>query len=146
MQPDFDAFFADYVAAYNRSLGDSVDDAAIRGCFADSFIAAGPQGVMTGNNDETFSDTLRKGYAFYKSIGTRSMAVEGVEVTGIDPMHFLARVSYRAAYDKDGEEIVIPFSVSYLLQYREDRLRIFAFIAGDEMAIYRRYGLVADDA
>lgn len=143
MQPDIKAFFEDYAAAYNRSLGDSVDAAAIRASFADSFIGAGPQGVISGDNDETFTETLHKGYAFYKSIGTRHMAVEDVKVTEIDPMHFLATVSYRATYDKDGKEIVIPFSVAYLLQYREAQLKIFAFIAGDEMGLYRQYGLAS---
>lgn len=140
-KPDFDAFFESYVAAYNRSLGESVDVEAIRSHFSESFIAAGPGTVMTGDNDETFSQTLEKGYAFYKSIGTKKMEVTGVAVTDIDEGHYLAKVDYRAEYEKDGATIAIPFSVSYLLEEHEGRLKIFGFIAGDEMALYRRYGL-----
>ena len=143
-RPDFDAFFSGYVAAYNRSLGDRVDADGIRAHFSDSFIAAGPDAVMTGDNDESFSETLEKGYAFYKSIGTKKMEFTGVEVTDIDETHYLARVSYRAEYEKDGEIIAIPFSVSYLLERRGERLKIFGFVAGDEMALYRQYGLAPE--
>lgn len=141
-RPDFEAFFSAYAETYNRSLGDSVDTAAIRAHFSESFIAAGPDTVMTGDNDEGFAETLRNGYAFYKSIGTRHMAVTGIDVTDIDETHFLVKVSYRAHYEKDGEEIAIPFPVSYLLETRNGQPRIFGFVAGDEMGLYRRYGLL----
>lgn len=144
MEPDVEGFFENYAAAYNRSLGDRVDVDAIRACFTDSFIGAGPQGVVTGNNDDTFTETLRKGYEFYKSIGTTHMAVRSVSSQKIDAQHLMATVSYRATYDKDGKAITIDFPVTYLLQHREAQLRIFAFIAGDEMELYRKYGLVSE--
>lgn len=140
-KPDFDAFFDSYVAAYNRSLGERVDVKAIRSHFSESFIAAGPGSVMTGDNDEAFGETLEKGYAFYKSIGTKKMEVTGVDVTDIDDGYSLAKVHYRAEYEKDGETIAIPFSVSYMLEERDGHLKIFGFVAGDEMALYRQYGL-----
>jgi hypothetical protein len=140
-KPDFDAFFDSYVAAYNRSLSERVDVKAIRSHFSESFIAAGPGSVMTGDNDEAFGETLEKGYAFYKSIGTKKMEVTGVDVTDIDDGHSLAKVHYRAEYEKDGETIAIPFSVSYMLEERDGHLKIFGFVAGDEMALYRQYGL-----
>lgn len=141
---DFDAFFQNYVTAYNRSLGDRVDTEALRSHFSESFIAAGPGTVMTGDNDETFSETLEKGYAFYKSLGTQKMEVTGIQVSPIDESHFLAKVQYRAEYEKDGERIAIPFSVSYLLEEREHRLKIFGFVAGDELALYHQYGLIPE--
>lgn len=144
MDPDVESFFENYTAAYNRSLGERVDIDAIRACFTDSFIAAGPQGVVAGNNDDTFIERLRKGYEFYKSIGTRHMAVQSVKSHRIDPLHLMATVAYRATYDKDGETVTIDFPVTYLLQHREARLRIFGFIAGDEMELYRQYGLLPD--
>lgn len=142
MQPDIRAFFENYIAACNRSLSASVDSTAIRSSFAESFIGANPQGVVCGDNDEAFTETLLKGYAFYKSIGTRKMALEDVETAKIDPSHFLVTVSYRATYDRNGKAITIPFSVAYLLQHRDGQLKIFGFIAGDEMEIYRHHGLL----
>lgn len=143
MQPDFNAFFETYADAYNRSLGETVDAPAIRGHFAESFIGAGPQGVLIGDNDETFTEALNKAYAFYKSIGMRDMAVRDVTATAIDPLHYLVQVGWRATCDRNGETVTIPFSVAYLLQHRDAQPRIFAFIAGDEMALYRQYGLIS---
>ena len=37
------------------------------------------------------------------------------------------------------------FDVTYMLQRRPDGPRIFGFVAGDEMALYREYGLVDED-
>lgn len=49
--PDYQASFRDYAAAYERSLGASVDSAAIRSFFAEGFVSAGVNGqVMAGFN------------------------------------------------------------------------------------------------
>ncbi len=39
----------------------------------------------------------------------------------------------------------IEFDVVYMLQRREGGPKIFAFVAGDEMALYRQYGLVDEE-
>jgi hypothetical protein len=143
-QSDFESFFEGYVEAYNRSLGDSVDHEAIQTHFSPSFIGAGPGTLMTGDNDEAFARTLQKGFAFYRSIGTKKMNITSVQITDIDESHYLAKVHYSAEYDKDGEPLTIPFPVSYMLEDTEGQLRIFGFIAGDEMALYRQYGLISD--
>lgn len=142
--PDYQEFFHRYADAYQRSLGDSVDTAAIRSFFAESFLAASVMGgVRTGDNDETFEQALKQGYAFYRAIGTRGMAVDRVEVEPLYDRHDRVRVFYIAQYERpDGASITIPFDVLYLLQRREDGPKIFAFIAGDEMALYREHGLV----
>jgi hypothetical protein len=142
--PDYAAMFRDYAAAYERSLGDTVDSAAIRSFFAEEFIAAGANGeIHAGANDESFEKTLQQGHAFYKAIGTREMKVERVEVETIDPDHDQVRVFYRAGYEKKGgSRLTIPFDLVYLLQRRADGPKIFAFIAGDELALYRQHGLV----
>lgn len=146
MQPDFRAFFQSYVDAYNRSLAGDVDLAGIRSHFSESFIAAGPHGVVTGDNDESFVETLKKGYAFYREIGTRRLAIREVDASPIDATHYLATISYTATYDLHGDDVRIPFDVSYILEERDGQLRIFGFIAGDEMALYRKYGLLNDAA
>jgi hypothetical protein len=142
--PDYTQWFRDYAAAYERSLGERVDSAAIRVCFAEGFVAASLQGpVQAGINDEAFERTLQAAYGFYRAIGTRSMSVERVEVAPICPNHDRVRVFYRAGYRKpDGSPLTIRFDVVYLLQRRGEGPKIYAFIAGDEMALYRQHGLV----
>ena len=49
--------------------------------FLPRFIAAGPDGVSTGRQDAAFRRLLAKGYAFYRSIGTRRMTAKRVETT-----------------------------------------------------------------
>jgi hypothetical protein len=118
--PDYEEFFREYAKVYERSLGESVDVAAIRSFFAEAFVAASVSGhVAVGANNETFEQTLRSGYSFYKAIGTTSMKIDRVE-----------------------SEVSVPFDVMYLLQRRSGGPKIFGFVAGDEMAIYRTQGLV----
>lgn len=142
-----DQFFRGYVDAFNRSLGEQVDVEGIRAHFSPCFVAAGPGGVECGQNDASFAETLQQGYAFYKSIGTRAMAVRGVTTTPIDERHQMAHVDYRATYVKpDGETLGIDFAVTYMLAARDETFEIFAFVAGDEMALYREHGLIAEPA
>jgi hypothetical protein len=142
--PDYTQWFRGYAAAYERSLGERVDVAAIRACFAEGFVAASLQGpVQAGLNDEAFARTLQAAYGFYRAIGTRSMSVERVEVSPVCPNHDRVRVFYRAGYRKpDGSPLTIRFDVVYLLQRRGEGPKIYAFIAGDEIALYRQHGLV----
>ena len=143
MPDHIERFFQGYVDAFNRSLGGRIDVEGIRAHFSQCFVAAGPQGVSCGQNDESFTETLQQGYAFYTSIGTKAMAVRGVTTTPIDGGHQMAKVDYRATYEKpDGERIEIDFAVTYMLAARGDSYEIFAFVAGDEMALYRKHGLV----
>ena len=142
--PDYEAFFREYAKTYERSLGESVDVAAIRSFFAEAFVSASVSGqVAVGANDETFEETLKRGYGFYKAIGTTSMKVDRVEPEALYQNHDRVRVFYSAGYRKrDGTEVSIPFDVLYLLQRRSGGPKIFGFVAGDEMAVYRKHGLV----
>lgn len=142
--PDYEAFFRAYAKAYERSLGGSVDVATIRSFFAEAFVSASVSGqVAAGANNATFEETLRKMYGFYKAIGTTGMKVDRVEPEVLYENHDRVRVFYSAGYRKrDGTVGSIPFDVLYLLQRRSGGPKIFGFIAGDEMAVYRKLGLV----
>jgi len=143
VQPDFDRFFVRYADAYNRSLEGEVQDEAIRAHFTDVFIAAGPHGVNSGPNDESFSRTLKEAYAFYRKIGTRKMTVRRVQTLPLDATHYVCRVYWRADYErKDGSPLTLDFEVTYMLETTSGKPKIFAFVAGDELAMYRDNGLI----
>lgn len=147
MQADLNRFFQDYVAAYNRSLDGAVDTTTIRASFAACFVAAGPAGTACGQNDETFMAGLDQTYAFYRSIGTQSLELLHLEVMPLDAAHAMARVFYQGRYRKPSrEDVTIPFDVTYLLQAQGGHPKIFAFVAGNEMALYRQHGLIDNDA
>jgi hypothetical protein len=142
MKPDFDQFFRTYADLYNQALTDRPDYEAITARFASCFIAAGPAGVKCGENDKTFRNTLEQGYAFYRKIGTKRMSVRRYEATEIDAAHSMVKVFYRAEYDKEGKPISIDFDLTYMIDHGADEPKIFAFVAGDEMAAFKRHGLI----
>ena len=145
MTEDVDRFFRSYVEAFNRSLGETGDVDGIRGHFSDCFVAAGPGGERCGENGDEFAETLQQGYGFYRSLGTRAMAVHGIIETPIDDAHRMAQVDYRAIYERpDGQMLELDFAVTYFLQSSDAGLKAFAFVAGDEMALYREHGLVPE--
>lgn len=142
--PDYERFFREYARVYERSLGDSVDVKAIRSFFAEVFLSASTTGqVAVGANDQQFEEVLQKGYAFYKAIGTVSMEIDHIESEVLCENHDRVRVFYVAGYKKkDGSTASISFDVMYLVQRRIEGPKIFGFITADEMAVFRRYGLV----
>lgn len=139
------AFFESYADLYNRALAgeDVFDEIMVR--FSPKFIAAGPDGVATGKQGGAFRRTLEKGYRFYRDIGTRKMTAKRVEVTPIDGCHCMARVFYAADYQKkDGSPLRIEFDMTYFLDTSTVKPKIFGFVAGDEMALYRQHGLMPE--
>lgn len=137
------AFFESYANLYNRALSGENVFGEIMGRFSPRFIAAGPDGVSTGKQDAAFRRALTKGYAFYRSIGTRKMTAKRVEATRIDANHCMAKVFYCADYRKaDGSDLKLEFDVTYFLDVTTTRPKIFGFVSGDEMALYRQHGLL----
>ena len=72
-----------------------------------------------------------------------SMEIDHIECEVLCENHDRVRVFYVAGYKKkDGGTASISFDVMYLLQRRIEGPKIFGFITGDEMAVFRQYGLV----
>lgn len=142
-QPDYEAFFSNYVDVFNRSVKGDVDTDAIRASYAEYFVSAGVGAVQGGANDEKYAEVLRQGAGFYRAIGLQGMTLRRVEVMPVDADHDIVRSYLRADYRrKNGETLSIEFDLVYMLQRREGGPKIFAFVAGDEMGLYRQYGLV----
>lgn len=144
---DYADFFKRYAKVFEQSLADRSHIPTLRSFFAEHFLGLSFHGtVEAGTNDENFGRMLDEGYAFYKAIGTTAMRVETVVAQPLHRDHDRIEVSYTAEYRRPGgEQLSIPFSVVYLTQRRKDGAKIFAFIAGDEMELYRQYGLVDAD-
>lgn len=137
------AFFESYANLYNRALAGENVFGEIMDRFSPRFIAAGTEGVSTGKQGAAFRRMLSKGYAFYRSIGTKRMTAKRVETTKIDATHCMAKVFYCAEYRKpDGSEVRLEFDVTYFLDVTTTRPKIFGFVSGDEMGLYRQHGLL----
>ena len=136
-------FFKEYEARFNRALKGEEDAEGTANTFTDCFIGASPQGVMCGANNEEFRQNIPRGNAWYRSIGTKLMNITSIETTTIDDMHFMVRAAWHSEYvTKKEEEIKIDFEVVYLLQFRNEQLKIFAYITGDEQAALRQHGVI----
>ncbi len=136
-------FFADYEARTNRALDGAVDIEAITGSFSDCFLGANPNGVACGRNDEVFRAAISQGMEFYRSIGTKSMKITSISITSLDDCYSMAKVYWRALHEKkDSCKEAIDFCVIYLLQEVEGKIRIFAYVTGDEQKALRDRGLI----
>jgi len=137
------AFFDSYANLYNRALAGENVFGEIAARFSPRFIAAGPDTVSTGKQDPAFRRLLAKNYAFYRSIGTRKMTAKRVETTPIDANHLMAKVFYCSDYRKpDGSDLKLEFDVTYFMDVSTTKPKIFGFVSGDEMQLYRQHGLV----
>ncbi len=146
MPHNIPGFFDSYANLYNRALAGEDVFEEIMARFSPKFIAAGPDGVSTGKQDGAFRRTLEKGYRFYRDIGTKKMTAKRVEVTPIDGCHAMAKVVYRADYEKeDGSPLQLEFDVTYFLDTSTLKPKIFGFVAGDEMGLYRQHGLIPEE-
>ena len=140
---DIGQFFTGYAGAFNRALGDTPDLHAITDHFTACFIESLRDSVTCGHNGPEFINILEKGYAYYRSIGTRRMSVTGVDSYPICDDHSVATVHWRGEYrTKEGRDVAIDFDVHYLIKAGHGRFRIFGFIAGDEQGALRRAGVI----
>lgn len=140
-----EAFFKRYAATYARALvaKPGVDEAVTR-AFADYFVEASPAGVHGGRNGVVFRLMARRGFARYRKIGVESMLIDALEVTPLDDLHAMARVTWdsRTRRRSDGRLVRIRFTHHYFVTLLGGRVRIFAYVATDEQAILRRHGLI----
>lgn len=137
-------FFSEYERRFNDALATppKEDVSATAEAFAEYFVESSPIGVMGGKNDEAFRQMIPKGNEYYRSIGTKSMKISNLEVTQLDEFHFMARVHWDSRYEKDGVEIRIEFDVLYFLRDQNERLKIFAYITGDEQKVLKEHGVI----
>ena len=143
IQNRINQFFTAYEKRYADALAGSIDVEATAAVFADAFIEANPFGVQAGKNDEELRKVIPEGMEFYRKIGTKSMEVDSVSITPLDPLHYLAKVHWRATYaKKDKSELLIEFDVIYFLQDINQELKIFAYITGDERGVMKEHGLI----
>ena len=139
-----EAFFDNYRARFNASLqGAEVDVDGTVDSFSDCFIEASPVGINCGKNDKSFRKKIPKGYEFYKKIGTRSMLIEKREVTQLDDLHALVKITWRSEYNRKNDSMLtLDFDVFYLVQNTEQGIKIFAYITGDEQKLLKENGLI----
>ena len=137
-------FFSLYEKNFNDSLSDYTNNIneIMASSFADCFIESSPAGVNCGKNDEQFAYVIRQGIGFYRSIGSESMHITDKEITLLDDLHAMCKISWKYVYRKDGKEGTIDFVVFYFVRTSDEVIKIFAYIAGDEQKALKEKGLI----
>jgi hypothetical protein len=135
--------FERYERFFRQSLAGEIDMDEVKALYAPEFIAASPQGVMTGKNDEHLRQVMARGYARYKAIGTREMRIRSLRISPIDEHHCIAHAAWTATYTRNGSpDVTIDFDVHYFVQKLSGEPKIFGWVSGDEQALLRKHGVV----
>lgn len=137
-------FFVWYRDTFNNALqGTSSGIEQTAELYSDCFIAADPQGVNCGKNDEQFRNAMLTGYAFYRNIGITSMEIVSKEVTLLNDLHAMVKVRWKSNFvKKDHSTGSIEFENIYFVQTKNNQHKVFAYITGDEQAGLKEVGLI----
>jgi hypothetical protein len=136
--------------AYGKISDDAVKDppgdddvATLAASFAPYVVGSSPMGVFGAANDEAFRAMLPKGFAHYRAVGGKSMAITGLEVTTLDDLHAIAHVDWDFSYtNKAGKSGHVQFRNLYFVTIAGGEPRIFAYVTPDEEAAMKAHGLV----
>ena len=133
----------DFFDAYEKRFNDAITTGIIdidgtANAFADCSVESSPKGVICGKNDKEFKSNTKKGYAFYKSVGTQSMKILRKEITHLNDLHALVKIYWKTEIiKKDKSAISIEFNVFYIVQMLNEQIKIFAYITEDEEKAFR---------
>jgi hypothetical protein len=138
-------FFNRYASSMNNALfGEgSVDVAPFLKSFSCYVVGASPAGVAGGKNDEEFKKSIESGIEYYRRVGIISMNIVAKEIAVFDEMHAMAKIKWESIYDNLDSTGGIVFDVIYLVQARDQTIKIFAYVTGDEQKALRDHGLIA---
>lgn len=131
--------FTEYAAAFA-----ALDFRKQAGFFADTFIMAGPHGVVSENKSE-FLKKASKAADFYKRVGQTSAKLISLHETPISDQFSLVKTHWGVTFQKTGDRL-IEFDVSYLVQTNGSEPKIILAIAHqDEQQAMKELGLLSQE-
>jgi len=142
MKTEISAFFKDYENFFNNALSEKNNVSRFSEFYAEEFIAASPEGAITGKNDNQLVETINQGFEFYRHIDTTKMTCIEVSITKLNDIHAIAHTKWNASYHREESMISIPFESHYLMQFRNFKPVIFGWITGNESLLLDEYGII----
>jgi hypothetical protein len=129
-------------SAYEKAFSD-LDFRTSAEYFADTFMSAGPKGVIAQDKHE-FVKLSAQASEFYKSVGQESARIMGMTEVLISREYSLITVHWGVKFKTKGDEPV-EFDVSYLVQHiGAGEPKIILFVAHeDEEEAMKKLGLLA---
>jgi len=111
-------------------------------CFADVFLAAGPQGAKPVLAAD-FALALPKRYKLFESMGCRSTELISLRQDWLDERHVAARTEWRLTFERPGakpEQIVVEST--FLIDSGAEPFRILLYLAhSDIMEVLKQRGI-----
>jgi len=108
--------------------------------FADTFISAGPRGVIAQSKTE-FLRLAYQAAAFYKKVGQTSARIISADEVPISNEYSMVKVHWGVTFKKTGDRL-IEFDVTYFVHKAVPEPRIIMFIAHqDEQQAMEELGL-----
>jgi hypothetical protein len=136
MHDNLKKFFAEYEAAFQ-----DLDIERQAPLFADTFVSAGPKGVIAQTKAE-FLKLAGQGAAFYKSLGLHSAKILWMQEFPISKNYTMVNVHWGVKFFKTGDT-PIEFDVSYLVHIDGTDCEIILFISHeDEQESMKKLGLI----
>lgn len=135
-----DELFADYEKAFNQ-----LDIKKNAEFFSDSFISAGPKGIITQNKEE-FLSKAKQASEFYRSVGQTSARIISKTFTPLSNLYCIATIHWGVTFRKTGNKL-IEFDVSYIIYEGKEKPEIILFISHeDEEEAMKKLGLKQEPA
>jgi hypothetical protein len=139
------ALFDAYAKRSDDALKDppQEDMGGVAAAFAPYFVGSSPRGVMGGANDNSFRETISRGFAHYRAVGGKHMTIKGIKVTELDHCHAIADIDWDFAYvNKSGQSGHVTFTNFYFVTIADGTAKIFGYVTPDEQQAMQDHGLV----
>jgi len=143
MQPSSDAIER-FFRAFERS-SDSGDVPALIPQFADTFMAAGPQGTQCIRSAD-FALALPRRKQFFDSLGCRSTELLSLQESRLDARFVLAKTQWRMTFaGKQGEWKEVVADSLYIVDTSVEEFKIVFYLAHkDHITLLREAGILVN--
>src|SRR5687767_4334503 len=134
---ELDTLFKQYETAFN-----TLDLKAISDFCSDTFMSAGPKGVVAQNKNE-FREKAEQAVSFYRSVGHKSARIISKRIMPICDKYSMVVVRWGVTFEKTGSKL-IEFDISYIIHEPADAgTKIILFISHqDEEEAMKKLGLL----
>lgn len=111
-------------------------------CFADVFLAAGPDGAQLIRSTD-FALALPKRYKLFQAMGCRSTALTGVRQTWLDQRYVSVWTEWQLTFERPGTPPhPITVESTYLIDAGSEPFRILVYLAhSDIMKVLTQHGI-----
>lgn len=131
-----DTLFKQYETAFNE-----LDLKTISHYYADTFISAGPKGIIAKNRKE-FEEKAEQAVDFYRSVGQKSARIISKRIMPICDKYTMVVIRWGVTFEKTGSKI-IEFDITYIVYETEEEPRVVFFISHeDEEEAMKKLGLL----